>query len=796
MFQKEKLKQPAFLVAGVLFTLIALVSLAALLVLKSKADSALQEVNTGSADPVFDSIIVSDASRSGDIGPAGSGTGFTPNEGTTKTIYVRGQVTEPNGCNDLKNIVVTVYNSGAPEQAACSLDMNVCYQKTLLPADFDPGCAVGVNTVTFETSFLVANFVNPTDAGSPYGPDGDNSVWYANGRATDNGDLSGEYSSLDADFTVNSLAAFSVPNAINYGSLGLGNTSDAVTLAFTNTGNRDVDADVIASTQNPLVGDMTSNLPGFATIAASAVNYSMVSGFAYGSPDATAVSKDDSTNLALNLVQQTEDSTPTQVDSFWRMQMPTSGVNGTYSNVLVFTAKTSSGGGGGTCNNNNICEPPGETAQNCAADCSGGQQGEGFTPLGSIDLSAGGTNQLGTITQVGNTSYVMNMNDSVLTSINTTDITSPVVVSFVNSDPVNNYSASAMVVNNGYAYIVTGAFNSNFKIVDVADPPNMTVSSALTAVNGGGIQDVAVTSDGNHAVILLQSATSNNFKIIDTTNKTSPSVVGGSTMTIPEYTWHVEIRGSYAYVYSFNYTAGEGYITVVDISTPSSPTVAGTYTTTMRNSADFLLSNDGNYAILVGSNGANSVEIVSISNPSSMSLVKSISINGNYVTDAAVVGTKLYVSDSQEGVATNVTTIDFSTPANATIVDSVIVSTLGMRYWLSVDANYIYLSGQDNGIFNTMSSALSPHISSLSQTTSQSGTLPYTLVINGTNFTGSSVVKWGAASVATDYVGPTVLEALLSESQLNPVGTFDITVHDPETLKTSNAMQYEVTPAM
>ncbi|MFA5185602.1 MAG: hypothetical protein WC551_03885 [Patescibacteria group bacterium] len=795
MFQKENLKQPAFLVAGVLFTLIALVSLAALLVLKSKADSALQEVNTGSADPVFDSIIVSDASRSGDIGPAGSGTGFTPNEGTTKTIYVRGQVTEQNGCNDLKDIVVTVYNSGALEQAACTPDMNDCYRKTLLPADLDPGCGVGVNTVTFETSFLVANFVNPTDAGSPYGPDGDDTVWLANGRATDNGDLSGEYSALSADFTVNSMAAFSVPNAINYGALGLGAVSNPVTLTFTNTGNRDVDADVIASTQAPLIGDMTSSLSGFANIAASAVNYSTVSDFEYGDPDATAVSKDDSTDLALNLVQQTEDSTPTQVDSFWRMQMPTSGVNGTYSNVLVFTAKTSSGGGG-MCNNNRICEPPRETVLNCPSDCTGGQQGEGFTPLGSIDLSAGGDNQLGTITQVGNTSYVMNLNDTVLTSIDSTNIASPVVISSVNSDPVNNYAASAMVVNNGYAYIVTGAFNSNFKIVDVSDPADMTVSSALTAVSGGGLQDVAVTSDGNHAVILLQSATSNNFRIIDTTNKTSPSVVGGSTMTIPEYTWHVEIRGNYAYVYSFNYTVGEGYITVVDISTPSSPTVAGTYTTTMRNSADFLLSNDGNYAILVGSNGANSVEIVSISNPSSMSLVKSISINGNYVTDAAVVGTKLYVSDSQEGVATNITTIDFGIPANASVVDSVNVSTLGKRYWLSADASYIYLSGQDNGLYNTMSSALSPHIGSLSQTTSQSGTLPFTLIVNGTGFTANSVVKWDTTSVGTVYIGPTEIEALLTSDQLNPVGTFDITVHDTTTLKTSNALQYEVTPAM
>ncbi|MFA5185604.1 MAG: hypothetical protein WC551_03895 [Patescibacteria group bacterium] len=331
-----KQSKTTYVLIGVLFTFIALLALFTILQLRSRADITEQTASTENSPPWPDETIVSDVSRGDPI------TEFTPVEGGTRTIYVHGTVSDQNGCTDIKSIDVAVYRSSVSvdPETICATDKNNCYKATLQPADFDPGCAEGVTTVTFEKSFDLENYVDPTDAGSPYKRED----WTAFVGVHD----AEAYAPFDTrSFEMNSLAAFSVPDAINYGSVSLGQDSNKISLAFSNTGNREVDSNVIAFVDlvhqpNPIPGDMTSNLTGFSDIAASATHYSLDSDFVYGTGD-TAVSKTASTDLPLNLAQQTEDNTVPTVDSYWRMRVPSSGVNGTYSNTLVFTAKVTPG---------------------------------------------------------------------------------------------------------------------------------------------------------------------------------------------------------------------------------------------------------------------------------------------------------------------------------------------------------------------------------------------------------------------------------------------------------------------
>lgn len=301
---------------GVVFTLIALLALFAIVQLKTHANSALETADVGNTAPVVDSVTVSDTSGSGDI----STTGFTPNEGTDKTLYVRGTVEDANGCSDIAQVDVKVFRSGVTN--FCSDDDNNCYSTST--TTFTGCTGAGVDTADFEVAIPQRFYIDPTDSG-PY----NGQTWRVYTTVTDNSSAVGSYHG--PDYPVNSVAAFSVsPSTISYGTVALGDTSAEQTVTFTNTGNRDEDSLVSAD------HDMTSNLSGYNDIPASNVHASTTEGFSYSDPTSLAITTSDQ-DLPIGLVKETTPS-PTTADSYWLLQMPSSGVNGTYTNTLTFTA--------------------------------------------------------------------------------------------------------------------------------------------------------------------------------------------------------------------------------------------------------------------------------------------------------------------------------------------------------------------------------------------------------------------------------------------------------------------------
>jgi len=334
------------MVLGVLFTLIALVALVALLRLKSLADTATQTVSAESGPPLVDAVEVTDDTSHEDV----TLNGFTPCEGTTCPIRVDFHVSDPNGCNDISNVTVALSKTilGLGEQQTG----NNTYVTDPIPLASLTNCT-GAEDLSADGTvvFDIQNYVDPTDTGSPY--EGLN--WYAEVIVTDVGESPSD--PYQVYYTVNSLNAFSTAASIDYGTVSLGANSVEQTIAFANTGNRTVNTNIRA------LGDMTSNLPGYADIPAGNAHYSLESMVLPGGYDAAPGITTSDALFEICLLQQTADGMINipSVNANFMLQVPSSGVNGTYSNTLAFTAEaapftngiggtieyTCAGGGGG-----------------------------------------------------------------------------------------------------------------------------------------------------------------------------------------------------------------------------------------------------------------------------------------------------------------------------------------------------------------------------------------------------------------------------------------------------------------
>ena len=75
-----------------------------------------------------------------------------------------------------------------------------------------------------------------------------------------------------------------------------------------------------------------------------------------------------------------------------------------------------------------------------------------------------------------------------------------------------------------------------------------------------------------------------------------------------------------------------------------------------------------------------------------------------------------------------------------------------------------------------------PVIVSHSPTTVTAGGPEFTLLVNGTGFLTSSVVRWGGQDRPTTYVSATELQAQIPATDISVAGTAQVTVFTPEQL--------------
>lgn len=311
------------MILNVLLTAVVVIAGVFLFVLsRSQADDASQSTVVGNAAPTVDTVTTAIVSGGADQ------SSITLTEGTTRTIYIHGVVTDENGCQDANNSAVwqgRMYRTNHAIGFTCSADSNDCYTPASITLT---GCTgAGDLNLNYEGTFNVDHYADATDSGAPQAA----TTWTVGVRAKDASNAQGNNNDT---FELSSLLAADATTAINYGTLNLGNTSGQQTITITATGNRAIDLDQTAS------GDMVCNGQGSQNIPAGNVHLSFTDGFSYGTGDQSVTAL--ASNIDLSLAQRINDASLQTKNIYARVLMPSSGVYGTCSNSLTFVAKVDS----------------------------------------------------------------------------------------------------------------------------------------------------------------------------------------------------------------------------------------------------------------------------------------------------------------------------------------------------------------------------------------------------------------------------------------------------------------------
>jgi hypothetical protein len=115
--------------------------------------------------------------------------------------------------------------------------------------------------------------------------------------------------------------------------------------------------------------------------------------------------------------------------------------------------------------------------------------------------------------------------------------------------------------------------------------------------------------------------------------------------------------------------------------------------------------------------------------------------------------------------------------------------------WLRIGTDIIG-GATFNGAFSLSGHTVTPHISSLSQTSAPEGSADLTITINGSNFTSASTVLIdGLQPLATTFVNSNQLQAIIPAGFLLEEGHFKLSVLDGQS-DSSNAVTFKVTDSV
>ncbi len=244
------------------------------------------------------------------------GSPITVTENTSTTINLTGTITDPDGFADISSATGTIYRSGAG--SGCTSDDNSCYKISSCSLS---GCSG--NSCTATCSANLWYHADPTDAGPFSGQS-----WQGNITGTDAAGAT-HVSSTASGVQLNTLLAVIVTSAINYGSVGPGENTGAVTQTaiVINTGNSAIDIDL--SGTNMVLGGNAITV-GNQKYATSTFSYSSCA-------VCTALTTID-TAYELDLAKPTATSTAITDDVFWGLAVPGGSASGVYNGTSTFTA--------------------------------------------------------------------------------------------------------------------------------------------------------------------------------------------------------------------------------------------------------------------------------------------------------------------------------------------------------------------------------------------------------------------------------------------------------------------------
>lgn len=131
------------------------------------------------------------------------------------------------------------------------------------------------------------------------------------------------------------------------------------------------------------------------------------------------------------------------------------------------------------------------------------------------------------------------------------------------------------------------------------------------------------------------------------------------------------------------------------------------------------------------------------------------------------------------GTGLTVNSITFTNPTSITLnVTASGAATVGARNLTITNPDGQQLTA--NGVLTVAASNNPvPAITTLSPNTKQANTAGFTLTVNGSNFIGSSVVRWNGSDRTTTFVNATQLTASITAADILTSGTRSVTVFNP-----------------
>jgi hypothetical protein len=250
-------------------------------------------------------------------------------ENTTKAVALTATVTDNNSCygGEIVSVKANVYRSGITPSGCDTIgeaNDNYCYP--------DITCTVVGGTCTditdasadYTCTANIQYFADPTDAGTLYPSEN----WTTRIYATDN--ASAGYSTATG-VEMNSLIAFNVTPAINFGSLSVGQSNDPLdkTIIVTPTGNVGLDEELSGPAY------MCTDYPtcSGAKISIGNQKYSLSSSTAFSAAYALLTT---ATEVELN-VPKPINTSPTTKSIWWGMLIPSNTSAGTYNSTTTIT---------------------------------------------------------------------------------------------------------------------------------------------------------------------------------------------------------------------------------------------------------------------------------------------------------------------------------------------------------------------------------------------------------------------------------------------------------------------------
>lgn len=249
----------------------------------------------------------------------------TLTEGLTKNVICTAVVTDDDGCEDIAATTAVFYRTNVSGGAGAADDNNNHYSVNCV---VDNGSCTGGGdlTATYTCTFPVYYYADPTDDGDYEATDWTCQVTPSDGV--------GEGTADTDTIEMASLVGLDVDTTINYGELALGTDTGSVNQQTTVTNRGNVQIDIKLDGYGSSDGDGYSMICSIGSIPVGNEEYS-TSTFTYGTGIALT---DAAVELDLDVPQQTDDATPSTKEVYWGLGMPSTGVGGSCSGTVVFTA--------------------------------------------------------------------------------------------------------------------------------------------------------------------------------------------------------------------------------------------------------------------------------------------------------------------------------------------------------------------------------------------------------------------------------------------------------------------------